>query len=267
MQINLNADLGEGFGAYDIGDDQGMLDCVGAANVACGFHAGDPDVMRRAVRQAKDKNVSIGAHPGFADILGFGRRKFDLSPSQIENMVAYQVGALCAIATLEGVDVTHVKPHGALSNIAAVEIDVAKAIARAIRAVDAKMIFLAIAGSMMERAGFEADLTVAREGFCDRQYEDAGNLVSRKIAGSVYRDPEPAVRQVIEMIDGKLRTPLRRDRSLPGGQFVHPRRRADRTADRARGSRRTGRAWCQPCNLTADDARLSVCLVRPSQRR
>lgn len=202
--INLNADMGEGFGAYDIGDDAGMLDAVASANIACGFHAGDPTVMRRAVKAAAARGVSIGAHPGFADLQGFGRRRLDLSPAEVENLVAYQIGALCAVAALEGAKVTHVKPHGALSNIAAVEDSWAQSIARAIRAVDKSLIFLAIAGSAMERAGHHEGLRVAREGFCDRQYEEDGNLVSRKIEGSVYRDPAPAVRQVLEMLDGRL---------------------------------------------------------------
>ena len=202
--INLNADMGEGFGAYDIGDDTGLLDIVSSANVACGFHAGDPTVMRRTVKAAAARGVSIGAHPGFADLQGFGRRRFDLSAAEVENLVAYQIGALCAVADLEGAKVTHVKPHGALSNISATEDSWAQAIARAIRAVDTSLIFLAIAGSAMERAGDREGLRVAREGFCDRQYEEDGNLVSRKIAGSVYRDPAPAVRQVLEMLDGRL---------------------------------------------------------------
>ncbi len=202
--INLNADMGEGFGPYDIGDDQGMLDAVSSANIACGFHGGDPTVMRRTVKAAAAKGVSIGAHPGFADIQGFGRRRIDLSPAEVENLVAYQIGALCAVADLEGVSVTHVKPHGALSNIAATEDSWARAIARAIRAIDKSLIFLAIAGSAMERAGHQEGLRIAREGFCDRQYEEDGNLVSRKIDGSVYRDPAPAVRQVLEMLEGHV---------------------------------------------------------------
>ena len=206
IKINLNADLGEGFGPYDIGDDEAMLASVSAANIACGSHAGDPAVMRRAVRSAKAHGVSIGAHPGFADLQGFGRRRFELPPAEVENLVAYQIGALQAVAALEGAQVTHVKPHGALSNIAAIDDDVANAIARAIHAVDRSLIFLAIAGSAMERAGRELDLRVAREGFCDRQYESSGTLVSRKLAGSVYRDPAPAVAQVLEMLDGKLTT-------------------------------------------------------------
>ena len=202
--INLNADMGEGFGPYDIGDDRGMLEAVTSANIACGFHGGDPAVMRRTVKAAAAKGVSVGAHPGFADLQGFGRRRIDLSPAEVENIVAYQVGSLCAIAALEGVRVTHVKPHGALSNVSAIEDSWALAIARAIRAVDASLIFLAIAGSAMERAGRKEGLQVAREGFCDRQYEEDGNLVSRKIDGSVYRDPAPAVRQVLEMLEGRV---------------------------------------------------------------
>lgn len=206
MKIDLNADMGEGFGAYDIGDDDGMLEYVSSANIACGFHAGDPVVMRRAVRNAKARGVGIGAHPGFADLQGFGRRRIDLSPAEVESLVAYQIGALCAVAALEDAKVTHVKPHGALSNVAAGEPVLAQAIARAIRSVDSSLIFLAIADSAMDRAGADCGLRVAREGFCDRQYEDDGSLVSRKIAGSVYRDPAPAVRQVLEMLDGKLTT-------------------------------------------------------------
>jgi UPF0271 protein len=203
--INLNADMGEGFGAYDIGDDAGMLETVTSANIACGFHAGDPSVMRRVVERAKAAGVSIGAHPGFADLQGFGRRRIDLSPTEIENMVAYQTGALCAVAALAGAQVTHLKPHGALSNMAAVDAEYAAAIARAIRAVDARLIFLAIAGSEMEKAGRALGLSVAREGFCDRQYEDGGTLASRKIPGTVYRDPETAVAQVLDMIEGRIR--------------------------------------------------------------
>lgn len=198
--VNLNADLGEGFGAYDIGNDAEMLSCVASANIACGFHAGDPSVMRRAVRGAISKGVSIGAHPGFSDLQGFGRRRIDLTAAELENLVAYQIGALCAVAALEGAQVTHVKPHGALSNIAATDGTVARAIARAIRAVDTKLIFLAICGSAMERAGEEAGLPVLREGFCDRQYEDEGALVSRRLEGAVYRDAAPAVNQVLEML-------------------------------------------------------------------
>lgn len=202
--INLNADMGEGFGPYDIGDDRGMLDAVSSANIACGFHGGDPTVMRRTVKAAAAKGVSIGAHPGFADLQGFGRRRIDMSSAEVENLVAYQIGALCAVADLEGVRVTHVKPHGALSNIAAADESWARAIARAIRAIDKSLIFLAITGSAMERTGRQEGLRVAREGFCDRQYEEDGNLVSRKIEGSVYRDPGPAVRQVLEMLDGRV---------------------------------------------------------------
>ena len=183
-----------------------MLATVSSANIACGFHAGDPNVMRRAVRLAKASGVSIGAHPGFADLQGFGRRRIDLTAAEIEDLVAYQIGALQAVASLEDAQVTHVKPHGALSNIAANDDAIAGAVARAIRAVDPSLIFLAIAGSAMERAGHGAGLRVLREGFCDRQYESAGTLVSRKLEGSVYHDSAPAVAQVLEMLEGHLTT-------------------------------------------------------------
>lgn len=204
--INLNADLGEGFGPYQIGDDEAMLSAVASANIACGFHAGDPSVMRHVVERARARGVSIGAHPGFNDVQGFGRRRIDLSPAEIEDMVAYQIGALQAVAVLAGGTVTHVKPHGALSNIAAGHSATAAAIARAIHAVDRTLIFVAIAGSEMEQAGRMQGLTIAREGFCDRQYEDAGALASRKIPGTVYHDPKVAVRQALELAEGRITT-------------------------------------------------------------
>lgn len=200
MRINLNADLGEGFGAYDIGDDEALLKIVSSANVACGFHASDPVVMQRVVRRAALEGVSVGAHPGFNDLLGFGRRRIDMSPEDLEYSVAYQIGALQAMAAYAGVPVTHVKPHGALNNMAAEDFDLALAIGRAIKTVDPSLIYLALSGSEMERAGLELGLTVAREGFADRQYEDDGNLTPRRIAGAVINDPEVARENVVRMI-------------------------------------------------------------------
>jgi UPF0271 protein len=201
--INLNADMAEGFGAYDIGNDSELLKVIRSANIACGFHAGDPLTMRRVVEGAKKEGVSIGAHPGFDDIWGFGRRRIDMKPSDLEYMVAYQIGALQAIAAYSDMKVTHLKAHGALNNMAAENKDYALAIGRAIMAVDPNMIYVALAGSEMERAGHELGLKVAREGFCDRQYDDDGNLTSRKIPGSVISDPEVATKQVIEMVVNK----------------------------------------------------------------
>jgi len=199
--ININADLGEGFGAYTMGDDDALLKVVASANVACGFHAGDPLVMTATVRKAAANGVSIGAHPSFADLAGFGRRPIPTPPAEVEALVAYQIGALSAIAQANGTRVTHVKPHGALSNMAAVDEALASAIARAIRAVDRELIFLAVAGSAMARAGRAAGLRVAEEAFADRTYDDAGNLTSRKLPGSVLRDPALAVAHVLRMIE------------------------------------------------------------------
>jgi UPF0271 protein len=200
LAINLNADMGEGFGAYDIGDDASILKIIKSASIACGFHAGDPCTMRQVVQQAKEQGVSIGAHPGFNDLWGFGRRKIDMDPNELEYLIAYQIGALQAMAAYEGERVTHVKPHGALNNMAAVNSDYAMAIGRAIKTVDRDLVYLALAGSEMEKAAQKLGLPLAREGFCDRQYEDDGNLTSRKIPGSVIKDPAVATAQVVRMV-------------------------------------------------------------------
>ncbi|MEX2649212.1 MAG: 5-oxoprolinase subunit PxpA [Alphaproteobacteria bacterium] len=199
--ININADLGEGYGAYAMGDDSALLRIVASANIACGFHAGDPMVMARTVREAARNGVSIGAHPGFDDKQGFGRRPIPMSASEVEAMVAYQIGALAGIAAANGAAVTHVKPHGALSNMAAVDDDLATAIARAIRGVDRELVFLAVAGSAMARAGKAAGLRVAEEAFADRTYDDDGNLTSRKRPDALIRDAEVAVAHVLHMVE------------------------------------------------------------------
>jgi UPF0271 protein len=200
IKINLNADMAEGFGAYDIGDDAGILKIIGSANIACGFHAGDPLTMQRVVREAVREGVTIGAHPGFNDLWGFGRRRIDMRPEDLEYMVAYQIGALQAMATYSDAKVTHLKPHGALNNMAAENREYALAIGRAIKSVDRDIIYLALAGSEMEKAGRELGLRVAVEGFCDRQYEDDGNLTSRKLPGAVIKDPVVAARRVVDMV-------------------------------------------------------------------
>jgi 5-oxoprolinase (ATP-hydrolysing) subunit A len=200
IKINLNADMAEGFGAYDIGDDSGILKIIGSANIACGFHAGDPLIMRRVVAEAKQNGVTIGVHPGFNDLWGFGRRRIDTRPDDLESMVAYQIGALQAMAAYSDVKVTHLKPHGALNNMAAENSEYALAIGRAIKTVDSNIIYVALAGSEMEKAGRKLGLRVAVEGFCDRQYDDDGNLTSRKIPGSVMKDAAMASRQVIDMV-------------------------------------------------------------------
>jgi len=199
-QINLNADMGEGFGAYDIGNDEAMLKIIRSASIACGLHAGDPLTMHRNVLRAKEEGVSIGAHPGFNDLWGFGRRRIEMKPDQLEYLVAYQIGALQAMAAYVGERVTHVKPHGALNNMAAVDAEYAIAIGRAIKAVDREIVYVALAGSEMERAGRSLGLRVAREGFCDRLYDDDGNLTSRSIPGAVIKDPAVAAKRVVDMV-------------------------------------------------------------------
>ena len=199
-KINLNADMGEGFGAYDIGDDEAMLKIIRSASVACGFHAGDPIVMRRLVVRAREEGVSVGAHPGFNDLWGFGRRRIHMNAEELEYTIAYQIGALQALAAYAGMTVTHLKPHGALNNMAAEDRELADAIGRAMKVVDPGLIYVALAGSEMQNAGEALGLTTACEGFADRLYEDDGNLTPRRIEGSVIRDPATARARVVEMV-------------------------------------------------------------------
>lgn len=204
MQVDLNSDLGESFGPWTMGDDGAMLDIVTSANVACGFHAGDPDHMRATVERAKARNVSIGAHPGFSDLQGFGRRPVQgLTAREIENLVAYQIGALQAVASFAGHRVTHVKAHGALSNMACVDDMIAGALAAAIKAVDPGLVFVVIPLTALERAGERANLKLAREIYADRAYEDDGTLVSRKKPGAVLHDPETVAARVLAMVEAR----------------------------------------------------------------
>ncbi len=198
--INLNADMGEGFGAWQMGDDAALMKIIRSASIACGFHAGDPVTMHKLVSLAAAEGVSIGVHPGFNDLWGFGRRRIDTSPRDLEYMIAYQIGALQAMASYAGAKVTHLKPHGALSNMAAEEIELALAIGRAMKTVDRDMIYVALAGSQMEKAAQELGLPLAREGFCDRLYDDDGNLTSRKIPGAVLHDAEEIRDRVVKMV-------------------------------------------------------------------
>jgi len=200
LRTNINADMGEGYGHYKIGNDDEILTLVKSVNVACGLHGGDATVMRDVCIKAKANGVSIGAHPGFNDVWGFGRRQIRMSASELEYLVAYQLGALAGMAAYAGARVTHVKPHGALNNMAAVELDYALAIGRAMKTVDPSMYYLALSNSEMERAALELDVPLAREAFIDRQYEDDGNLQSRRIQGSVIRDPELAAARTVRMV-------------------------------------------------------------------
>ena len=188
--IDLNADLGEGYGAWTMGDDAAMLAVVSSANIACGFHAGDPLVMRRTVRQALARGVGLGAHPSFPDLQGFGRRRMDLPPAELEAALIYQIGALQAMAAAEGGRVRHVKPHGALSNQACADDALADTVARAVRALDRDLILLAPACSALARAGERAGLAVAHEIFADRAYQPDGQLVPRRQPGAVIHGAE-----------------------------------------------------------------------------
>jgi len=199
--INLNADIGEGYGRYTVGNDAAVLKLVKSASIACGFHAGDPVIMAKTVRLALQYDVSIGAHPAFDDLRGFGRRPIRMSAQDLEYLVAYQIGALQGIAAGAAARITHVKPHGALNNMAHVDADYARAIARAIKSVDRDLIFVATACSEMVKAGHRAGLRVAEEGYIDRTYEDSGELTPRSQPGAVIHDTDDAVRQVMSFID------------------------------------------------------------------
>src|SRR5215475_4394648 len=193
--VDLNCDLGEGFGAWEMGNDAAMIELATSVNVACGFHAGDADIMRHTVELAKARGVSVGAHPGYRDLHGFGRRPVPgLKSSEIENLVAYQIGALQAIAIAAGHRVTHVKAHGALSNVACEDDMTARAIANAIKAVDPNLVFVE-----------HANLPMVHEVFADRAYEDDGNLVSRRKPGAVLHDAKAIADRVVRMVqDGAV---------------------------------------------------------------
>ncbi len=207
-QVNLNADLGESYGMYSIGNDEAMLKTVNSANIACGYHAGDPLVMRDTIAEAKANGVSIGAHPSFPDLQGFGRRKMVLSNDELETMTAYQIGALMAMATMNDTTVTHVKPHGAMNNMASVDQDMADAIVRGMKAVDPKLILLATAGSCLFKAGIKAGIPTAGEIFADRTYDEEGNLAPRSQPGAIIHDADQAADQVLSFLEsGKILTP------------------------------------------------------------
>jgi UPF0271 protein len=199
VQIDLNADVGESFGVYRYGDDEGVVPCVSSVNIACGFHAGDPAVMRSTVQLARLHGVAVGAHPGFHDLPGFGRREMHLGAAELENLVAYQIGALAAIAAAEGTRLSHVKPHGALYNMAARDAAMADAVARAVRGVDRSLVLFGLSGSQLIAAGERAGLRVASEVFADRGYRADGSLAPRGTPGAVVSDAAEVARRAVEM--------------------------------------------------------------------
>lgn len=200
FKVDLNSDMGEGFGAYTMGDDDAILSIVSSANIACGFHAGDPEVMAATFAMAKTRGVAVGAHPGFPDRWGFGRRKMDFSMGEIERLVAYQIGAAQALSTYASHPITHVKAHGALGNLTQTDAGVAEAVCRAIKAVDPSLICLAIALGHQAGIAAEMGLTVRSEIFADRAYTEDGNLVPRTLPGAVIHDPDEAAARVVRMV-------------------------------------------------------------------
>jgi 5-oxoprolinase (ATP-hydrolysing) subunit A len=207
LSVDLNCDLGESFGAYRMGNDEQLLPYVTSANIACGFHAGDPAVMRKTVQLCLKNKVAIGAHPGLPDLVGFGRREMAITPDEAFNMVVYQLGALSAFVQAEGGTLHHVKPHGALYNMAAVSRPLAEAIAEAIYKVKPDAILYGLAGSELIFAGLKLGLTTANEVFADRTYQQDGTLTSRRQPNALITDHEEAAQQVIRMIkEGKVRS-------------------------------------------------------------
>lgn len=201
QQFNLNSDMAEGYGPWTMGDDDGLLDIVQTANIACGFHAGDHNIMASVMKKAHDRHVSIGAHPGFYDLHGFGRRQLRLNDQEIENLIAYQTGAACAMASLVGASVTHVKPHGALNNMACADRSMADAITRALKAVIPDLILLAPALSELATSGQDAGLPTAIEVFADRSYMPDGQLTPRSRSDAMIHDADKALVNCLNMID------------------------------------------------------------------
>ncbi|NYT61300.1 LamB/YcsF family protein [Alcaligenaceae bacterium] len=207
LSIDLNCDMGESFGAWEMGHDADILPYVTSANIACGFHAGDPTVMRKTVAAAIRHGVALGAHPGLPDLAGFGRRNIDISPENAYDIVVVQVGALAGVAASQGGRLHHVKAHGALYNMATKNPDLAQAIAQAVYDVDPSLVFYALAASIQVGIAKKTGLTVAQEVFADRTYQSDGSLTSRKQANSMIVDPEISIRQVLRMItEGKVAT-------------------------------------------------------------
>lgn len=198
-KIDLNSDLGESFGRYSLGRDSEVIPLVSSVNVACGYHAGDPDVMSETVKLAEQSGVGIGAHPGFPDLQGFGRRKMDMKPEQVANMVTYQVGALQAFTSAKKLH--HVKPHGALYNAAAKNHELAVAICQGIYRVDPTLPIYGLANSELISAAREVGLPYAQEAFGDRNYNADGTLVSRSLPNAVIKDPVVIAKRVAKMIN------------------------------------------------------------------
>ncbi|MFP3918727.1 5-oxoprolinase subunit PxpA [Lysinibacillus telephonicus] len=203
LTIDLNCDLGESFGIYKIGNDKEMMKYVSSVNIACGFHAGDPSVIRKTVNLALEANVAVGAHPGYPDLQGFGRRNINYTPEEIFDLTLYQIGALKTLVEVEGSKLHHVKPHGALYNMAAKSEEIANAIVQAILKVDEELILYGLSNSYLISEAKKLGLRVANEGFVDRTYNENGQLTPRTHQNAVITDEEASLKQVIKMISEK----------------------------------------------------------------
>jgi UPF0271 protein len=242
-RVDLNADVGESFGAWALGQDRALFPHITSANVACGFHAGDPGVMRETVALAREHSVAVGAHPGFPDLQGFGRREMRLTPGEVEDLVVYQIGALAAVAGAQGLRLQHVKAHGALYNMAAANPALADAIARATAAVDRALVLFGLPGSELIHAGERAGLRTASEAFGDRAYRADGTLVPRSQPGAIISDEAAVVARVVAMVrdqavvaqDG-TRVPLRVDTICLHGDTPGAARLAARVNEALRGT-------------------------------
>ena len=201
MKIDINCDLGESFGAFKVGNDAEVMPHITSANVACGFHAGDPMTIAQTIRLAKKHDVAVGAHPGFSDLVGFGRREMQLTPEEAGNYTLYQVSAVYGFAKAEGLNLQHVKPHGALYNMAAEDETLSGAIVNAIQKLDDKLIVFAPPGSALARMATKAKLKVALEFFADRAYNSDGSLVSRSQKGAIIQDPREVVRRAVTLVN------------------------------------------------------------------
>ena len=214
-QIDLNCDLGESFGNYKIGMDEEVIPLISSANVACGYHASDPIVMQKTIAMTKKFGTAVGAHPGFPDLMGFGRRNLSVSPAEAKAYTLYQLGALDAFCRTQGVKLQHVKPHGALYNMAAKDYELARGICEAIYEFDKELIVLALSGGELVRAGEDIGLRTALEFFADRAYEEDGTLVNRRKEGAVITDENEALARVVRMIkENKLTAITGKDISI-----------------------------------------------------
>jgi UPF0271 protein len=206
--VDINCDLGESFGSYTIGMDHEVIKYITSANIGCGYHGGDPNVMDETVKLCKGNNVAVGAHPGLPDLLGFGRRKMEISQTELANYVAYQIGALASFAKIHQVKLQHVKLHGALYNLAAVDKNVAAAIAETIRKIDDNLIFLTLANSEMENAAVRLKMRYASEIFADRNYNSDGTLVSRNHPEAFVQDKDFAAQRIVKIVREKKITAI-----------------------------------------------------------